>query len=133
MYEFIQKQCFDNVFKEKDRIIKFAANLIAQDIEGIESDPASYFSVDDIDIEYQYNMMPSSLKNFITHLIPKRLTADKSTNIGTIYQVLVALLSSYKVVLWESSRSASCERVAINHMCFAKMWFYMQQKISEEI
>ena len=50
LYEFRQKQCSDDVSKEKDRIIKLAADLIAQDIEGIESDPSTYFSEGDIDI-----------------------------------------------------------------------------------
>ena len=67
LYEFRQEQCSDDVSKEKDRIIKLAADLIAQDIEVIESDPSTYFSVDDIDIEKQLRMMPPSLKNLIYH------------------------------------------------------------------
>ena len=83
------------------RIIKLAANLIAQNIEGIESDPDTYFSVDDIGIEEQLSMTPSSLKHLISRLIPKRSAAEKSTDTAAVCQVLVTLQSSYKVMLWE--------------------------------
>ena len=53
LYVFIQKQCFDDV------IIKLAVNLITDDIESIESDPVTHFSVDDFAIEKQFSMMPS--------------------------------------------------------------------------
>ena len=58
LYEFIKKQCFDDVSQENDRIIKSTANSIAQDSEGIESDLAAYFSVDDIAIGEQLSLMP---------------------------------------------------------------------------
>ena len=99
--EFIQKQCFDGVSNEKDRIITLAAELIAQDIKGIESDLATYFSFDEIDVEKQLNMMTFSLKNLISHAIPKRSTADRSTNIAMFCQVSGTLQSSYKGLLWK--------------------------------
>ena len=101
MYEFIQKQCFDGVSNEKDRIITLAAELISQDIKGNESDLATYFSFDEIDVEKQLSMMTFSLKNSISHSIPKRSTADRSTNIAMFCQVLGTLQSSYKGTLWE--------------------------------
>ena len=87
--------------EENNDIISLAANLIAQDIESIESNPLTHFSVDDFAIEKQLSMMPSRLKSLISHLIPNRSTADKSTNIAAIFKVLVTLHSSYNVTLWE--------------------------------
>ena len=73
LYEFIQKQYFDDVSKEKVRMKKLAADLRTQVIEGIESDSATYFSVYDIDIGKQLSMMAFLLKN-LTQFTPRRET-----------------------------------------------------------
>ena len=97
LYEFYEEGQNKDSESEKSRIIKLAANLILNDIKGLDCNKDSYFSFFDLNIKSMVDFVPASLMLFLKALIPSKNTVSDLMLSG-IGQSLIQLVRPRSII-----------------------------------